>query len=451
MASTRSHLKKPTDSNLGEWSTLARQIGKGKSHLSAPELAPIPSQVIETNRLSKLTRHLHAHYHSPDIDTLKIIMAAIMAHYYETEPVWLFVEGRSRSGKSSVCVTPMKSLPKTYSLGELSPHTFLSGFTRPNKNGGGSGSGRAGQHSLLNQLGSSIIFLIKDFTTLMSKRYEVRTEIISQFREIHDGEWSKNTGMGQQLSWRGKVTVIAATTPAIEREWAILRDLGERFLTVRWNSGADDDSAHHAIAQIGQERKIFKLTEWLVKEAIGVKAIENGANKGEIDASTLPPLPVFPSEMERQVIALAQIVAKTRAKVIRNGTPAREILDVPPPELPTSIAKALASIVIGYAALHRRQVEEDDIKLAVKVALDSIPSVRYHLLQRCPKPPTRVSWNELRELSGFPKATFKWHLDEMAALGLLQRYEGVDDESAKWGFGEEFGEIWSRALPNQVG
>ena len=79
-------------------------------------------------------------------------------------------------------------------LGDVTENTFLSGFYG------------AVQPGLLEKLGDQheqgsalvtkgdAILLVKDFTTVLSMRREKRATILSQLREIHDGEFKRSFG-----------------------------------------------------------------------------------------------------------------------------------------------------------------------------------------------------------------------------------------------------------------
>jgi hypothetical protein len=382
-----------------------------------------------TDRLAPLRAHLEANYHAPDLQAIEIVLCALVAHYYvQADPVWLFVEGRSRCGKTSCCINPMVGLPNVRMVGDLSPKTFLSGWKDQ-------GKGKKKSTSLLTEIGSNGILLFKDFTTLMSKRPEQRAEIVAQMRELYDGRLSKNTGMGASLDWAGKITAIAAVTQAVEREWSLLRALGERFLTVRYRSEMIDDSmnARRAMEQRGKERDIAQKAILLVGELV--------------DHKTLPSTIIHPAgEIMERLINLSRIVAMTRAQVIRVGN---DIVDVPDYESPTGIAKALAAVVSARAALYRRDhITDGDLKLAIKLAMDSIPMRRAKILEWTPRNDT-TTWGEIRKHTGQAPSSLKWHLDELMALGIMHKDEASVDDCC-WGFTKSFQDLWDKALPDPV-
>ncbi len=74
---------------------------------------------------------------------------------------------------------------------------------------------------------------MKDLTSLLDRRNEVRGEIMSQMRHIHDGHYEKPFGTGLYFQWKGKMVIFAGCTSAWDDYWSVNRVLGERFLLWR--------------------------------------------------------------------------------------------------------------------------------------------------------------------------------------------------------------------------
>src|SRR5437899_8992194 len=65
------------------------------------------------------------------------------------------------------------------------------------------------------------VFLIKDFTTVLSMKRDKRSVILSQLREIHDGQFRRDFGTGVTKIWNGRVSIVAAVTPVLDRHYSI--------------------------------------------------------------------------------------------------------------------------------------------------------------------------------------------------------------------------------------
>jgi len=374
---------------------------------------------VAISAFDQLTSHLKQWFYQPDIEALEITLAVAASHYVPGDPTWIFIVGPPATGKTSALIQAVKLAPKAYITGDLTPQTFLSA---KRKKGGN-------EPSLLTRL-ENPIFLMKDFTTMISKRPDDRAMIVSQLREIYDGVFTKDTGESGRLYWQGKCTVIAACTPAIEREWAMLRDLGERFMTVRWHRESGVLSAKQTMIQRSKEAEISQKT----------------ANLGRDVLALLPhSRPELEEHMIDRICALAEIVALSRNRVIRDSHADRQIIDVPAAEGPNRIAKALASVCVNYAALFNRDVYASDIRLATRLAMNSIPSSRYRIISSIPCN-TSISWGDLKSLVRMPASSLEWHIEELMALTILQTT--IVGSDTKYEYTPEFRDLWSLAFPS---
>jgi len=57
-----------------------------------------------------------------------------------------------------------------------------------------------------------------------------RTEIMGQLRSIYDRKFTKRTGTGEDITWNGKVGMIAAVTSIIHERASEFSSMGERFI-----------------------------------------------------------------------------------------------------------------------------------------------------------------------------------------------------------------------------
>ena len=355
-----------------------------------------PSAVFETptsaesqqQKWQDLKNYLLQYFHAPDLEALLCVLSAIRAQYAEGDPVWLFVIGPSGSGKTAIAVNCASALPRTYVESSLTTRSLLSGTTD-------------GAKSSLLEIVKDGILIFKDFTTILSKREDDQKEIISQFREVFDGRFSIRTGQRSTI-WEGKITVIAATTPAIERAWAVHRDLGERFLQVRWFKSDSRKIAKAARSQRGREREIARKMRELTKAFF----------------SSSFPTPSLSETQGSYIDDLATAVAHLRGHISRDPQE-RSIIDAADPEEPTRIAKALDSLVCNHAGLFWRPVVPEDFALARRVGFDSVPSKRIKIMQALPTSEIGMSRLDLPFKTGIPESSCIRQLEEMKALGLI--------------------------------
>lgn len=367
---------------------------------------------IQLSIYNELAEHIQKYFYHPDLEALRAVFAAVHAHYADADPVWLFVIGPPGSGKTTVAINCISCLPDVVVASDLTPRSFLVG-----KPGGK-------EKSVLNK--PSIILAFKDFTTMISKREEDQREIVATLREVYDGQTSRQTAEYKN-SWDGKATVIAAVTPSIERAWSIHRDLGERFGQVRWeNTRKPTEAARMARAQRGHEKVISGEMR-----ALTLALFENAPHESA----------ELPETFGERIDSAATLIAKLRCHVIRDSSAGRPIIDVSPPEEPTRLAKSLATISCHHASLFGRSLAETkDVQVAMRTALDTIPSSRLKIVQNIPGD-TFVKGSDLREMTKGHRNTIIWQTDELEAIGALEVMQSVDGERS-YRYTPEFIELW---------
>src|SRR2546423_12474459 len=285
---------------------------------TSTQTAPISLENPIQNAWHSYAEHVKKWFFNPDLQAVEISLAICSAHFHkECDPVWCHFLGASGGDKTSVIINSILSLPQVHMIGELTAKTFLSGYT-----------GTA-HPSLLHQVGSGIL-AFKDFTTFMSKRPEEQAEIASQFREIYDGSFNKNTGKGVPITWKGKMTVITAANTAVERAWSGHSDLGERFLQVRISRKDGVQQSEYAQRQRGYEEHISTTMRSLALAFFQLAP-----------AITNPPPRLSPLQMTR-VAAMAELVSHARGIVPRHQV-TNAIIDLPQIENSGRMSKAIAS------------------------------------------------------------------------------------------------------------
>ena len=362
---------------------------------------------LQVERWRRVSEFAHRWFYQPDMQALQIALAAARAHFYaQCLAVWLMVVGPSASGKTTLVIDALQTLPLAREVGELTPQTFLSGKMKA--------------PSLLLEGGSDHIFLFKDFTSFLSKRKEDRTLLAAQLREIYDGRWSKDTGERGAQKWRGKVTVIAGATHAVEEFWALNRNLGERFVTVRWPEADPVQMARAARKQVGHEREIAVTLCSLVQEFFGTPLSTQ--------------IPSMPPELEGRIDTLAALTARCRNHVAKTEQGA--LLGTYPPESPTRLVKAFHSIMGAWADLMGREIVEGDYSLAVRVGFDSIPFRRWTVMRAIPH-----GWccqlKEIQQAVQLPETTVATILSDLAAVRVLEydvegKFYQWDSEVTDW-------------------
>lgn len=355
-----------------------------------------PFAVTETSLAWKqLTDHLGKWFYRPDIEALEVVFSALCSHYtVDSDPIWLFLIGPSSSGKTSIAINAAKMLPNAYVVGSLTSKTLMSHYQQ-------------GKDALLNKIGASGILLFKDFTTFLSLREDEQRELTSQFREIYDGEMASNAGVPGFDLWKGKISVLGVCTSTFERAWAFRREMGERFLQVRWPRVDSIRMAQFSASQRGKENEIHRQTQELGLAFCHPHTLRR--------AQPLPP------ELSERLAYLSEMVARVRGSVIRDTHGNRDIIDIPPAEQNPRLHKSLELLVDTHSQLFKC---EPDLRVALRVAKDSMPVIRSSIIN-CIPDDTSITHTEVCNMTRIPEATIRWNSAELHALGIIVKKENA--------------------------
>ena len=373
-------------------------------------------------RFTALKNHLERWYYQPDLQSLLITLSVGVSHFVpNADPVWLFVMGPSGGGKSTINIRATSCLPRTHSVSDLTENSILSGYHVNTKK-------KTASIGLLVDIGQSGIVLMKDFTTILSKREDERKKIIAAMREIHDGQYTRVLGNVGKIGWSGKATIIAATTQSLEGCWAVLRDMGERFIQVRTNRADGVQVAQAAINQIGHEKAIADKTLKLTKAFIDFDTLAFNSNGFHWN------------EQFDQIKYLAEYVAHCRATT-HHVNNREEAVKVGETEAPSRLMKAFGQIAHAHALLFRKSIGEEEMNAVRRVALDSIQTPRARILGLIPDD-ADIPRPAIARLTGMANSTVGWVASELHALGIIKIENEFED---RYSFTVDFQELRRKA------
>ena len=365
-----------------------------------------PSEERDRHRFCDLEAILNRFFYKPDIQAIRIVLGTSQAHYLKVgDPAWLFIVAPPGTGKTTIAILGAWELPEVIPLGDFSERTFLSGCYSAREPGILEKIGKTIQNGQTHTTSGNAIFIAKDFTTVLSMRRETRAAILSQLREIHDGEFRRSFGTGETKIWRGRVSIVAAVTPVLDRHYSIFSVLGDRFLQVRWHRPDCEEAGEWAIQQQGSEAEIQRLARAAIAELF-----RNGTKEP----------PELSAKMQKRIAALSEIVALARSQVFRSSYGNRQIEYIPEPEANTRISKGLAAIAKGIASLHGSvQVTENDLQDVFRIGWDCLPECRRRLIQA-------VLAGQDLDAVPMPRTVRQRELEELLELGVVQGQQFTD-------------------------
>ncbi len=339
----------------------------------------------------------------PDPAVVDVVLATLLANRIEGDPLWVVLVSPPSNGKTEL-LNAARHVPRTHPLSTLTKHTLISG-QKPED-----GSDR--EPSLLERLKGTTLIL-KDFTTILTLHRDDRSEILGVLREVYDGCVSKSFGTGKTYTWEGKLGLLAGCTPAIDRHWAVLSALGERFLFCRLPSEETErrrEQARKALKTSGKEKSL--------RDALG-QAMEKAYAKGLEWYEENKERITIPSHIEETLITLADLLARARAPVQRDGH-TRDVVAPSEPEGPGRLVKQLRQLALGFCIIHHTlEPGEEALAILRKVAQDTMPPFRARILSalaRC----GGMTLADLEKVTGLPHATASRELEDCRLLKLVE-------------------------------
>jgi hypothetical protein len=375
------------------------------------------AQLSEPRTLQQVKEAYGKWLHFEDDGLIEIVLATVAANLMDGDPVWLMVIDRSGGGKTET-IQPLAALPFVHLAATVTEPALLSGTPQKDK-------AKDSKGGLLREIGSFGFLLLKDFTSILSMHHVARTSTIAALREIYDGHWSRRTGSdgGRELDWRGKLSVIAACTEAIDTHHTVIGAMGERFAFYRLPDADERKIARKALASSGKEAQ---MRAELSRAVAGLFA-------GLHIPATAPEL--SEADCER-IIDLATFTARCRSAVERDGR-SREIELAYKSEAPTRIAKVFARLFHGMNLIG---VDKARIWATLrKMALDSMHKVRRAALEH-------ICANGVATTSGtamainYPTQTTRRALEELNTHRILVRAK--DGTADAWTLAEDARALW---------
>lgn len=346
---------------------------------------------------SAFRRWLGAEY---DLGALDAVLAAAAVEQLDGDPVWLLAVSGSGNAKTET-VGALAGSGAIITSTITSEGALLSASSAKEKTKDSHGG-------LLRRLGARGVFVIKDFTSILSMNRDLRLAVLAALREVYDGHWERNVGTdgGRTLTWGGRLVLIGAVTTQYDQAHGVIAAMGDRFALVRMDSTTGRMAAgRQALRNVGHEiqmrKELADVTGRLLRHL-------------ELDKAGLTD-----ADMETLLDA-ADLVTLSRTAVERDyrGDP----VEAHAPEMPTRFAKQLGQILRG--ALVCGHPHDHALQTALRVARDSIPPLRAAILADIAEHPSSACRDVVKRLQR-PRTTIDRALQELHLIGLLHVIEAA--------------------------
>lgn len=342
-------------------------------------------------------------------DGIEIAAATMLSNKLQGDPLWMFIVATPGGAKTEILST-MKNCPESYFTSSLTPHALISGAAWNN-----------GQDpSLIPKLDQKVL-IIKDFTTILTKRDQEKDEIFGILRDAYDGSCAKVFGTGTKRSYESKFSILSAVTPKIYELAETHQSLGERFLKFcigeNLEHESEQDIINRAISNLQQETCMRTEMSDTMAHFIAWKyqeMSEEGAKR-----------PTIPPKILEKLVALAQFGARMRGIVARDKYRPEIVQASPSTEVGSRLGKQLAKLAIALAMVNdRAEVNDNDYRLVKKCMLDTISQktekVVREIFRKIPKGGTVTTKIVSRE-TRFPQTTIARLLADLDLLKVVER------------------------------
>lgn len=350
-----------------------------------------------------------------DREVVKLVMATVIANRLPIDPVWIFLVAPP-GGSKTECIRALGKVPDIVPISNITAQTFVSGLPRKDVD-------------LLPKItGKTITF--KDFTTILEDRPDVQKEILSQLREIYDGEYNRYFGTGKQVAWKGKIGFIAGVTPIIDKHYSVHKSLGERFLQYR-------------VMQPDRKEVLERVKANLRRQTAMRDEIQD-ATAAYLAGIRIPEaLPEIPADIDAKIMEIADIISRNRSAVIRDEfSRTKEIVFVPGIEMSTRIYAQLRTLAIALMILNGdNNFTKEDYRIIYKLGFDSLHYLKRYVLDVLRSYKGWVRTSTIAIETTYSTKTIGYYLEELAVLGACERLKPRENLNV-WKIRKDLRDSW---------
>lgn len=389
------------------------------------------SEAIEFNEevrsISRLEEIWNEIFLTKDKGALRLFVTCVVANQLDLDPVWIQFIAPPSSGKTemidSLKYVTRAGKPLVFPISDLTVNTFASGANKGGKDS-----------SLLKQFRPGSIVTMKDYTSMIAKEPIAQRTILSQFREIYDGEYVKRTGNNKNTVWSGKIGVIAGCTQVIYQQAEEFAAMGDRFVMYQ----IEQPDSLEALKKVYTNAKDGTFKKKKERFYYAMKSYLEWVFDHLDDYEET--LDLSPSTVE-DLMTVVNFTTQVSSGIIVNSKKDNRVEFVPSKTMPMRMFKQGLSIsktgvfLNKLEAKHVGQTAGDDLteiqlKSICKLAFDSIPITRRMALEIVTKYELGTTTAGLATALGYQTPVVAGWMAQLNGLGIVRREkDGVVD---KW-------------------
>ncbi len=283
---------------------------------------------------------------------MRVTIATALSQKLPGIPCWVFLIGPPSTGKS-VFITALGDEPNDFSY-PMTEFTAASLITGHNEG-----------EDLMTKFDGMIV-PVTDLTSILTSGEDERAKIFSKLRVMFDGKYQKAFG-GEVAEKRLKVhcTILAGVTNEIERYRIVMAALGDRYFGVRVR--IDTKEASKKAQWVSDNEKEGEMTTEL--KLYTLSFIKQVWDSGIMEKVTIS------DKLKLDIRIISEFLGVMRTPVSLDFQGRTNY--TPEAEGPMRLTKQFSKLAKSLAALDgREEVNEDDINILKRVAIDSLPELR---------------------------------------------------------------------------
>ncbi|MFH0853440.1 MAG: toprim domain-containing protein [bacterium] len=306
----------------------------------------------------------------------------------------------------------------TYASDKFTPASFVSNASNVQKE-------KLSEIDLLPRLRYKM-FLLRDLSTIFSKRDDDLNECLGLLTRVLDGEGlNTDSGIHGQRQYVGEYLfmILAGSTPIPPRVWKMMGNLGSRlfFLNMGVKEKSEEELAEQltSLAYKEKEKVCRKITKGFL-QTLWNKYPEGVEWNKPADAH----------EIKILITRCAKLLANLRGviNIWKEKYQDGDTYDYTQPviEKPDRINQLFYNLCRGHALVcGRTQIHQDDLRLIVELAIDSAPNIRAKLFRKILDQNGTIKTSGVMDALSCSRPTA---LKEMEALKIL-KVGYISDES----------------------
>jgi hypothetical protein len=310
---------------------------------------------------SELTSSPYSH------DILELAMATVTSFNLGHQALlpWLLIVGVPSSDKTNTIVA-LRNAAHTLFVDSLTENAIASGYVDE--------SGKPNRKDLLSRIKDGCL-IVKDLTTIFSMRQDKINKILGDLQSVSDGDYSKISGVGEGVQWKGHLAFLGCITPtALAEHQHYLAKVGSRFLLYNVAQQTEEQRREGFEFQRQRGEKAATLTKF--RQLVHTHAADALKARAKIRPET--------AEQNRLVEDLARFLARGRGAAYWPKVEWGETLELASMQIeePYRLYDQLRILSHALARVNGRdEITDHELELLKRVALSTVPGNRARVLE----------------------------------------------------------------------